>query len=369
MEILRAKTANLFSYRDLTENQRQNAAVNTAEMQAGSTVLESAPQRLVFELTNACNLSCIMCGRNARNFRPTWFNPDWLEKFAPLLELAGEVTLFGWGEPTLHPKFRQILEYLGRFPVKKYFLTNGMLLDRFSDLVVDTVDIMAVSLDGANRETNERIRKGADSEKIIANLRTLLARRNSSPRRRPHINFVMTLMKENLHELPLLVEFAHTLGIEEVKAVYLTAFSEELAPEVLCDDREEVEAVFSEAAALAERFGVLLKLPYLRGHDPAGDAPHKPCFVGWRDLFLGSDGFIRPCQSTAQKLFGLHDYPDFPGMWNSPEYQAFRAAVNREGNMPTQCAICYQSSYANWNRRSSFLQNEAGSEFAPSWEK
>jgi MoaA/NifB/PqqE/SkfB family radical SAM enzyme len=369
MNILRAKTANLFSYRDLSANQKRNIEQNSREMQAGSTVLESVPQRLVFELTNACNLSCIMCGRNAKNFQTTYFDPAWLERFAPILDRVTEVTLFGWGEPTVHPKFRSILEYLDRFPVKKYFLTNGMLLNRFADIIVETVDIMAISLDGAIRSTNDTIRKGADFDRIIKNLSALVARRNLSNDRRPHINFVMTLMKENLHELPLLVELAGAIGIEEVKAVYLTAFSEPMAAKVLCDMKEEVNEVFGRATATARESGILLKLPYIQGEDPSREAPHKPCFVGWRDFFLGSDGFVRPCQSTPQKLFHLDDCPDFMSMWNYSNYQSFRAAVNREESMPAQCNSCYQSSYANWNRRSSFLQNEIKSEFAPSWQE
>lgn len=369
MSILRAKTANLFSYGNLSENQSRNVEKNGREMQAGTTRLESVPQRLVLELTNSCNLSCIMCGRNSKTFQPTFFKPEWLERLAPILDRVTEVTLFGWGEPTVHPKFRQIIEYLDRFPIKKYFLTNGMLLHRFADLVVETVDIMAVSLDGAKRNTNDSIRQGADFDRIIANLRTVVARRSGTHGRRTHINFVMTLMDDNLHELPLVVELARSIGIDEVKAVYLTAFSEDLAPKVLCDRQEKVKAVFDEATALADRCGILLKLPYLQGEDPAGDHLHKPCFVGWRDFFLGSDGFVRPCQSTPQKLLHFEDFTDFMSMWNSAEYQAFRTAVNREGSMPAQCERCYQSSYANWNRRSTFLQNEVTSDFAPSWQK
>jgi MoaA/NifB/PqqE/SkfB family radical SAM enzyme len=120
---------------------------------------------------------------------------------------------------------------------------------------------------------------------------------------------------------------------------------------------------------LAEQYGVLVKLPYLQGEDPAGEAPHKPCYVGWRDFFLGSDGFVRPCMSTAQKFFGIQDHSDFMTMWNSTEHQTFRASVNQAGPMPARCSICYQSSYANWNKRSSFLQNEVTYEFAPEWER
>jgi MoaA/NifB/PqqE/SkfB family radical SAM enzyme len=369
MDILRAKTTNLFSYQDLTDNQRLNIERNTREMQDGKAILESVPQRLVLELTSACNLSCIMCGRNVQTFEPTFFDKAWLDKFTPILDRVTEVTLFGWGEPTVHPQFRQILEYLHSFKVKIYFLTNGMLLDRFEDLIVDSVDVMAVSLDGATKITNDSIRKGADYDKIIGNLRSLVARRNASPRKRPYINTVMTLMKNNLHELPLMVELAGSLGIEEAKAVYLTSFSHELAPQVLYDQQEEVKKIFAETMRHAQENGILVKLPYLQGEDPAGEMAHKPCFVGWRDFFLGSDGFVRPCQSTSQKLFGINDYSDFMGMWNSGEYQEFRKSVNQAESMPGQCRICYQSSHANWNRRSSFLQNEVSSDFAPQWQK
>jgi MoaA/NifB/PqqE/SkfB family radical SAM enzyme len=368
MSILRAKTANLFSYQDLTEKQRLNIETNTREMQEGWTILKSVPQRLVLELTNSCNLSCIMCGRSAKTFQPTFLKLEWMEKLAPILDRVTEVTLFGWGEPTVHPKFRHVLEYLNRFTVKKYFLTNAMLLNRFADLIVDTVDVVAVSLDGATQSTNDNIRRGADFNKIVKNLRCLVAKRSASLQKRPHINFVMTLMKDNLLELPLLVELAHSLGIEEVKAVYLTSFLETMAPKVLFNKQKDVQAVFKEATRLAQRYGILLKLPYLQGEDPGGEASHKPCYVGWRDFFLGSDGFVRPCQSTSQKFYGIQDHSDFMSMWNSPEYQAFRASVNKAGAMPNQCSICYQSSYANWNKRSSFLQNEVSYEFAPEWQ-
>ena len=67
--ILRAKTKNLFSGKELTLTQKNNSEKNIAELEAGKIVLESYPRRLVFELTNACNLNCVMCGRSAADFK------------------------------------------------------------------------------------------------------------------------------------------------------------------------------------------------------------------------------------------------------------------------------------------------------------
>ena len=63
--IIRAKTKTLFSGKELTQRQKENTELNIKEMEAGKTILESYPRRLVLELTNACNLNCIMCGRNS----------------------------------------------------------------------------------------------------------------------------------------------------------------------------------------------------------------------------------------------------------------------------------------------------------------
>ena len=102
------------------------------------------------------------------------------------------------------------------------------------------------------------------------------------------------------------------------------------------------------------------------GEDPAGAALHRPCYVPWRDFFLGSDGYVRPCMSTSQKLFRFDAGADFFDLWNAPEFQRLRETVNREGAMPAQCARCYQSSHCNWNLRSSYLQ--VGEDFSPEWE-
>lgn len=110
------------------------------------TKLKSAPRRLVLELTNACNLNCIMCGRNAANFAKTFFKLEWLEKFVPIMNQIEEVSMFGWGEPTVHPRFVEILSWLDKYPVQKYFCTNGMKLGTLTDAIFQyKVDIIATT--------------------------------------------------------------------------------------------------------------------------------------------------------------------------------------------------------------------------------
>lgn len=366
--IIRAKTKELFQGSPLTLKQKANSDLNLEELQGGATVLRSLPRRLVLELTNACNLNCAMCGRNAANFKPTYFQMDWMYALEPLLDTVEEVTLMGWGEPTVHPRFDEMLELIHRHSARIYFCTNGMRLGKLHDSIFEhQVDVFAVSVDGAAAETNNAIRRGSDLDAITASLKRIRQTRRQRQLSYPYVNFVFCAMRSNLHELPGVVRLAAEIGLEEVKVVYLTAFDERLAKETLWDCRGEVEAVFREATALGDELGVTLKLPYVQGEDPAGDAPHRDCFVAWRDFFLGSDGMVRPCMSTPVQFFPFDRDKPFMEMWNAPQYQEYRAGVNDAARMDTPCRHCYQSSHCNWNQRSSYLQ--MGERFSPDWRK
>ena len=366
--IVRAKTKMLFQGKELTHQQKQNSDLNLQEIDNKETVLKSLPRRLVFELTNACNLSCVMCARNATTFKPTVFDMDWFRWFEPMLDTVEEVTLMGWGEPTMHPNFTEMLKIIDQHSARKYFCTNGMRLDKIKDAIFDYhVDVFAVSLDGANAETNNRIRRGSDLNKIISDLQDIEKIKHDRGLKYPWVNFVLCAMKSNLHEIPDLVRLAHKAGIDEVKVVYLTAFDNNLSDEVLWNCSDEVRKVFDEATAVGDELGIQLKLPYIQGEDVAGDKEHKDCFTPWRDFFLGSDGFVRPCMSTPVQFEQFDMNKTFMEMWNSEPYQQYRKYVNDAEKMDDPCKRCYQSSYCNWNKKRTFLQMEQ--DFAPKWKK
>lgn len=365
--IVRAKTKTLFSGKELTEKQKQNTEMNIREMENGKTILLSYPRRLVLELTNACNLNCIMCGRNAADFKPTMFDMEVFRSFEPMMDTIEEVTLMGWGEPTIHPNFVEMLEIIDKHSARKYFCTNGMNLKKIKNAIFDyQVDVFAVSLDGATDATNSRIRRGSKIEQITEDLKEIVKIKKERGLKYPWINFVFCAMQSNIRELPDLVRLAAEIGIEEVKVVYLTVFGDDLMNESLWGHEELVREVFEEAIQVGDELGIILKLPHYIGEDEAGDKLHKDCFVTWRDFFLGSDGYVRPCMSTPIHFFEYDMKKGFMEMWNSPEYQKYRSIVNNQQEMESPCKRCYQSSHCNWNRKESFIQ--VGENFSPDWE-
>ena len=363
--ILRAKTKQLFQW-ELTEQQKANSALNIQELEQGATELHSMPRRLVFELTNRCNLNCVMCGRNSADFRPTTFQMDWFHYFEPLFDTIEEVTLMGWGEPTVHPHFVDMLACIDKHAARKYFCTNGMRLDVLTPAIFEHhADLIGVSVDGAEEKTNDTIRRGSSLKKIISSLEEIERQKQLQGLDYPYINFVFCAMESNLRELPQLVRLAASIGLQEVKVVFLTVFDESLRHESLWGKMDLVKEVFQETVELGDSLGVAIKLPHLPGEDPAGEQYHKDCFVGWRDFFVGSDGFVRPCMSTSEQFFKLDITKSFEEQWNHPSLQQHRKIVNTQELMTSACRNCYQSSHCNWNRESSFLQ--IGKNFSPEW--
>lgn len=372
MEILRAKTKELFKAQ-LTKEQEENSQLNIQELEQEASILKSYPRRIVLEMTSACNIKCIFCGRDEAEFNQTYLPLEVLDKLEPVLHKCEEVTLFGWGEPTINPKFSQFLERLDKTPVRKYFVTNGTRLHKFvDDIFKHHVDIIAVSMDGPDSQTNDNIRVGAKFDEVVRNIKLIQEKKKELGVDFPYMNFVFVAMKSNIRKLPQMVTLAKELNMQEVKVVFLTAFSPDMLKESLYNEQELIREVFEETIALAKKNNIKVKLPYIQGEDVAGDKYHKDCFVGWRDFFIGSDDSVRPCQSTNLKFGKFSDYNTFEEIWNNQAFQDFRKSVNcnipKDGvEMPIQCKLCYQSSHANWNRKESFIQ--VGQAFAPEWEK
>jgi radical SAM protein with 4Fe4S-binding SPASM domain len=361
-------TQELFHGKPLTAAQEYNSSLNKSELHLGKSLLQSYPRRIVFELTNSCNLSCVMCGRNYAEFSPSQLTINQFLWFKDLFHTIEEVTLMGWGEPTIHPDFSNMLKILDQYSVRKYLCTNGMLLGELEDAIFEHhVDLIAVSINGATAKTNNHLRIGSDLEKIVKYVKNITTRKKDRGSQWPHISFIYCLMKSNLHELLPCIVLAQQIGVNRVKVVYFTAFTKSLFNETVWEMEQEVQRVFKEAEKLSKCLGIELKLPHISGQDSADATPHHDCSIPWRDLFVGSDGMIRPCMSTSETMCSIDMKKGFLEIWNSDKFVFHRKNVNQIKSMPKSCVNCYQESICNWNLKKSFLQDE--NTYSPAWGK
>jgi len=179
------------------------------------------PKVIAFEVTNRCNLKCVMCPHGIGAIEaPKDADMSLLEILWPGMAQAEYVHLNGVGEPMMSKPFWEVIDRLkGRKRPRIEFNTNGLLLtqENVDRLRGAPVSIILVSLDAATPETYLDIRGG--------NFRTALAgiERLVAPSKRK-INVAMTfvLMKRNIHEASAFVELAARLGVKTVSFHHLT---------------------------------------------------------------------------------------------------------------------------------------------------
>ena len=120
-----------------------------------------APICLTWELTYACNLSCVHCLSSSGRRDPRELSTD--ECFAVVDELQRLQVFYvniGGGEPMLRPDFFPIVQYAVDHQVGVKFSTNGTFIDADAARRLAAMDYLDVqiSIDGADAGVNDLIR-------------------------------------------------------------------------------------------------------------------------------------------------------------------------------------------------------------------
>src|SRR5215813_11288827 len=120
-----------------------------------------APICLTWELTYACNLSCVHCLSSSGRRDPRELTTDECKAVIDTLERMQVFYVnIGGGEPTVRPDFWDLVDYATAHHVGVKFSTNGIKItpDRAESLAAsDYVDVQ-ISLDGAPEPVNDAIR-------------------------------------------------------------------------------------------------------------------------------------------------------------------------------------------------------------------
>jgi mycofactocin radical SAM maturase len=120
-----------------------------------------APICLTWELTYACNLSCVHCLSSSGRRDPRELSTDECKAVIDTLERMQVFYVnIGGGEPTVRPDFWELVDYATAHQVGVKFSTNGVRLDAAAAAKLaasDYVDVQ-ISLDGATREVNDAVR-------------------------------------------------------------------------------------------------------------------------------------------------------------------------------------------------------------------
>jgi radical SAM protein with 4Fe4S-binding SPASM domain len=161
------------------------------------------PVEIALELTNHCNLRCVMCP--VPNLKRTrGFMDETLLKrvVADVSEESGFLFLpQGFGESLLHKQYGQLLRLAQRRGIHPVVvLTNGMLLDtEHISMLMDSADVVIVTIDGITAKTYESIRVKGKFETVIGNIERFLKARGD--KKSPCLILRIIRMKETEAEV------------------------------------------------------------------------------------------------------------------------------------------------------------------------
>jgi radical SAM protein with 4Fe4S-binding SPASM domain len=171
------------------------------------------PDQIYVELTNACNARCTICAT------PSMTRPREVMDFGLFRKIIDEcgrnsplrILPFLHGESLLVPQVLDYFRYIRTVSPGSHvnLTTNGSkLTGDISEAILreDLLDSLILSMEGADRETYERIRKGLRFEEVRDNFQQFLQLRRRLCKKKPKLLVSMVVTDQNQHERDSLAE-------------------------------------------------------------------------------------------------------------------------------------------------------------------
>lgn len=272
------------------------------------------PSRVQVEITNRCNLKCVMCNRWK------WITEDkktseelgterLCELFSELKKMGVEEILLTGGETMIRTDFMILLSFISDLGMSVSIITNGTLVTtEIAQKLAAASAKVTFSIDG-DMETHDRIRgvKGTFRRAVEGIKKVVRANRKTGTIAEVAINY--TVQKGNIRDMLNLLSSAEALGVDTV--LYTIVHG---SPDVAPGD-DELEMLHEELSKLRKS----AKLSHTRvvisdmvrafadGTLPVADVKAGlpalslfrdqpvPCFAAYRTSFIDCFGRVFPC--------------------------------------------------------------------------
>ncbi len=319
--------------------------------------VDGLPRTLYLEVSNYCNSLCATCPLTFfGNGSPHNLSFDDFQRIVDQAPNLQRAVLHGLGEPLLNPHLPRMISHLKARGVHVLFNSNAILLTpRRQNLLVETgLDEFRASLDASTPETYLKIRGVPSFAKVVRNLTAFVETKRLLGATLPRISLWFTSMKENLPELPDVVELAGQMGITEVYVQRLVYFGSGLAVEEQSLYRrlqEQEVQLLAHCEARCRELGITFSAagatePLASLSGAPADRPWQQCHRPWMLSYVTARGDVLPCcfvpfVARDQAPFTLGNALEQPltQIWNGERYRTFRRQF-LSGRPPTCCEGC-----------------------------
>ncbi len=323
----------------LTEKKRKNMARKTVSRRFLKVAELTRPHILHVGVTTYCNLHCPACPTGTESLGRTKEHLDF-DLYCRTIDSLRDSLLFmlfwDWGEPFLHPKLPEMIEYASRSGIRAVVSTNGNVNcsdEKMEQLVRAQPSTIVVCVDGADQETYQMYRCGGHLETVLQTIRRLVETRERLGQDLPLIEFRSLATKGTEKQMPELLKLAQESGADLFSVKTLRPFDYRSAEvdETLVPDNE-----------------ALARYEYQEG---TPDPSARKAFVSTGQLDCGkplhaptlnADGTLAFC-SYAQhdnEFFGSLAKKGFSKVWKSRSSRKRRIDFLNSGGLRS-CRTCY----------------------------
>jgi len=227
------------------------------------------------------------------------------------------------------------MQYVTQRKIRIHLVTNGTLLTR--DLARDFIKTckplrITFSIDAGTKTLYEWIRRGANFETILQNVRSTVDM-NKELKTGTRVVWYCTIAKYNYHEIPEMVNLAERTGVNAINFTDLTLHEFGLAK-----PRQSIreQNLTSEVAKMVKRQQTIsnTQITY-RVAQPL----KSTCQLPWLQTFIQVNGDVYPCTDTLEYKLGNVYENDFVEIWNGTKMREFREQFFSEKPL-RECQKC-----------------------------
>ncbi|UCG60999.1 MAG: radical SAM protein [Candidatus Zixiibacteriota bacterium] len=296
------------------------------------TSFEFFPEKVVWEITFACNMRCIHCGTSAGKKRPDELTTEEaLNLIDELAELGTRSLTLSGGEPLMREDWPMLAARGKERGMKVYFISNGHAFTEETALELKRVGIdnVGISFDGTEK-THNYIRQREDSWQRAVNAMSLLAKHGLL------FCAVTQVSNINLGELDDIRQTLIDLGCK-LWRVQMTTFTGRMHKDLvlsldnyprLIDKLMEFKQKNDEI-----RIDVGENIGYYgcKGTRLWGINPYLGCYAGTRVAGIESNGNIKGCLSMPEEFVegNIRD-SSFSEIWNNDEGFLYNRRFTRQ---------------------------------------
>ena len=345
-------------------------------------------QQLLFEVTDECNLQCKYCGYGdlysgydeRTNKSLEWetakvlidfFINKWTEGNYPSVGKPIAIGFYG-GEPLLNIKLiKKIIQYLeANAPEKILFqyhmTTNGMLIDKNVDYLIEKEINIAISLDGDKKSQMYRVNKRGENsfEKVTQNIQIIIDKAPEYFTKYVHfisvlhnknsMQLIINYFKSKYNKIPTILEVTPSGVLTEKKEEFNRLFKSKRKSIAESDNIQFLkELLFTgdpDIRTLVQYIhqytgNVIKDYPYFfKDINAIKYLPTGTCLPFGKRVFLTVNGKILPCERID------HQYEigrvKSTGVIINPDEIASNHTKHYE-RIISQCSVCYNQKTCN----------------------